>query len=286
MIPIATAAAQYARAGWPVFPLQPCAKKPYAGTNGLHDATTDLPTVLRWWAERPESNIGLRTGVVCDVLDLDGAEAEVAFDTYQLARDLPMPGDADWAHAPLWAATARGLHCYVTPSGGGNRTGLLNAAIDWRGAGGYVVAPPSVHPSGATYRWIHDFQPTPPECPPWLADLARGTANRGPTALPSIVKPAIDPAAGDGTRYGLSILKSECEKVAYAPEGQRNHNLNAAAFACFRLVAGGELVEGVAERCLAAAGERAGLSSREIAATLRSARSTALLQPRTAPERP
>jgi hypothetical protein len=62
-----------------VFPLQPRQKKPYRGTNGCKDATTDVTIVERWWSERPDSNIGLATGLVFDVIDLDGPEGEAAF---------------------------------------------------------------------------------------------------------------------------------------------------------------------------------------------------------------
>lgn len=279
------AALDYAAAGWPVFPLQAGDKRPRAGSRGLHDASTDLELVARWWDQTPDANIGIRTGVVVDVLDLDGPEAEHAFDAHQLANELPMPGDPDWPDAPLWAATARGLHCYVAATGSGNRTGLLGAHIDWRGAGGYVVAPPSVHPTGAQYRWIHPWAARPPACPPWLSALVAGLGADlpDPNAAPAR---ALDPARGDATPYGAAALRAETSRVAAAPKGTRNHTLNAAAFTLFRLAGGGEVTVATVERCLAAAGRQCGLTDREIAATLRSAQRAANQLPRHAPERP
>lgn len=276
-------ALSYGAAGWSVFPLQPRDKRPYPGSRGLDDATTDLEVIERWWTERPDSNIAVRTGMACDVLDLDGEAAEAAFDAYQLERDLPMPGDHDWPEEPLWAVTAKGLHCFVQPTGAGNRTGLLGSSIDWRGARGYAVVPPSVHPTGVVYEWIHEWRPQPPACPPWLAELViPKVVQTPPSGAP---RRLLDPLQGDGTAYGRAALQAECERLAAATPGARNDTLNTAAFSLYRLVAGGELEASFVERCLLAAAEMCGLGGREIVATIRSAARKGLLQPRRSRER-
>jgi hypothetical protein len=51
-----------------------------------------------------------------------------------------------------------------------NRAGLAQG-IDLRGDGGYVVAPPSVHPSGQRYAWVKGRSPadmSPGPLPRWL----------------------------------------------------------------------------------------------------------------------
>ena len=45
------------RAGWPVFPCEPGAKHPFAGSHGFKDASTDLETVGRWWDIGTDANI-------------------------------------------------------------------------------------------------------------------------------------------------------------------------------------------------------------------------------------
>jgi hypothetical protein len=46
--------------------------------NGLHDATTDPAQLARWWQRWPQANIGLVTGELADVLDIDGPAGQAA----------------------------------------------------------------------------------------------------------------------------------------------------------------------------------------------------------------
>src|SRR5262245_25152009 len=87
-------ALRYARQGIPVFPVwwpvaeDVCAcpqgakcrnpaKHPIT-THGLHDATTNLDQVRRWWTAHPYANIGMPTGQVSGrvVVDIDKEEAK------------------------------------------------------------------------------------------------------------------------------------------------------------------------------------------------------------------
>ena len=64
------AAAVYAAAGIPVFPCAPGQKRPLTA-HGFHDATTDPTQIDAWWGRYPEANIGIPTGVMVEVLDVD-----------------------------------------------------------------------------------------------------------------------------------------------------------------------------------------------------------------------
>ncbi len=142
-IDLAAAAAAYAQRGWPIFPLRAHGKEP-ATPNGFKDATTDLVQVQRWWQENPQYNIAAvpgRTGHL--VFDLDGAEGTVAAERLGL---LAIP--------TLRVLTARGQHLWFQHPGGGSIANrVLAPHVDVRGDAGYVIMPPSIHPSGTVYRW-------------------------------------------------------------------------------------------------------------------------------------
>jgi bifunctional DNA primase/polymerase-like protein len=113
--------------------------------HGLKDATRDSVQLAQWWRRWPQANIGLVTGELADVLDIDGPAGRAALRRHVAGHDLRLEG-------PL-AQTGSGWHYYVAPTGSHNRAGLLKQ-VDWRGRGGYVVAPPSRHASGRHYRWL------------------------------------------------------------------------------------------------------------------------------------
>jgi Bifunctional DNA primase/polymerase, N-terminal len=142
------AAVFYAAHGWAVFPLVPGGKVP-ATTRGFHDATTDVERVATWWRLKPTANIGLATGGASgvDVIDLDGVEGVREWFGHPDAERPPLLGRAMTPRPGGW-------HLYVPASGRGNRARMA-PGIDYRGAGGYVVLPPSwsTERSGR-YVWV------------------------------------------------------------------------------------------------------------------------------------
>lgn len=273
------AALDYARTGWRVFPVAPRAKLPLIpkrdGGHGCLDATTDPAIIARWWERWPAANIGLATGHVFDVLDVDGAAG-----TRSLVRLI----DANGCLPSGAAATTGGggAHLWFRATGLGNRAGLA-PGLDWRGKGGYIVASPSVHPSGRRYAWdLHPNEWPIPPAPEWLGALVapREVPVRPPGGL-AAPGASINAPAGRRAAYGRTALEAECGRVVLAPVGTRNATLNTAAFALGQLVAGGVLDVTEAVTALATTGVGAGLGNVETERTILSGLAAGMARPRT-----
>lgn len=150
----------YAAQGLAVFPLSPNDKYPiYKG--GFKIATTDPKQIGQWWRRNPDANIGIATGQVSGgvfVIDLDVDENK-GINGYETLRDW----ERDHKDLPDTANTITGrggYHLfYRSDRQIKNRAGIL-PGMDIRGDGGYIVAPPSVHPNGTLYEWeqpIEDY---------------------------------------------------------------------------------------------------------------------------------
>ncbi len=170
-----------------VFPLS--GKVPVTA-HGFHDARCDGAPLEEWWPEGTRRGIGVRTGTM-------GRDGRVLFVIDIDPRDR---GDYNWSdlvsgrEVPDTAevATGRGdggRHLwFYAPFGWSAWPKTLAAGIDVKGAGGYVVVPPSLHPdTGDAYRW----ERTPPEAgvadaPQWLLD-AMERACRRPTTSATVI---------------------------------------------------------------------------------------------------
>jgi hypothetical protein len=51
-----------------------------------------------------------------------------------------------------------------------NSLGKVGTGLDVRGTGGYVLAPPSIHPSGRPYEWSVDCAKAIADAPSWLIE--------------------------------------------------------------------------------------------------------------------
>jgi Bifunctional DNA primase/polymerase, N-terminal len=168
---------------------------------------------------------------------------------------------------------------YLVPTGLGNAHPAGLAHVDWRGRGGYVVAPPSRHASGQPYQWVigRDLDTPLAEVPaPLRARLERRWPQRS-------VDPVKLPATGAlGDRYARTALAQELTRVATAPVGQRNRQLWESTRNLYNLVATGALDHREVDQALLAAAERCGLlkeEPRQTHRTLTSGRQVGLAHP-------
>lgn len=151
MSELLTAALAYGLAGVAVLPLHsapggrcscvrgrgcPSPGKHPRTPEGKDDASTEPSVIGRWWERWPDANIGLVVPDGFAVVDVDDPAA---------MRGVPLP-------PTLVARTARGGHYWYRVNG---VPPAPRPGADVRLAGRhYVVAPPSLHASGARYEWI------------------------------------------------------------------------------------------------------------------------------------
>jgi hypothetical protein len=253
--------------------------------HGIKDATCNRARILAWWTRHPQANIGLATGHTFDVLDVDGPTGAQAICTLAAEHGLQSAG-------PVVRTGGGGWHFYLAPTGLGNVHPAGLAQVDWRGQGGYVVAPPSRHASGHPYQWMtgRDLAVPPGQVPAVLLERLQPRQRQrppGPLQLPAA-------ADGPGDRYARAALAEELARVAAAPVGRRNRQLWESTRNLYNLVAVGALDHREVDHGLLAAAGRCGLlgeEPRQTHRTLASGRQVGLAHPGrpahpTSPERP
>jgi len=138
----------YHRLGWAVIPIPYKSKAAKIRWKKYQNNRPDEARLRKWFGNGKPQNIAVLLG------DVSGGLACRDFDTMQeyelwaeqhpeLARTLPQ------------VQTARGMHVYFEGHFAEIQK-IRNGEL--RGSGGYCLLPPSVHPDGATYKWIIPIQ--------------------------------------------------------------------------------------------------------------------------------
>jgi hypothetical protein len=250
-------------------------KHPLGGLvpHGVKDATCNRARILAWWTRHPQANIGLATGHRFDVLDVDGPAGAQAIRELATTQGFQSSG-------PLVRTGGGGWHYYLVPTGLGNIRPRDLEHVDWRGRGGYVVAPPSRHASGYPYQWApgRNLDIPPGQVPAVLLERLQPRQRQQPTD-PVQLPPLAD---GPGERYVQAALVEELARVASAPVGQRNRQLWESTRNLYNLVAAGALDPREVNQGLLNAAERCGLLAeepRQTRRTLASGRQVGLAHP-------
>jgi hypothetical protein len=254
---LAGAAIRYANLGIPVFPCVPGGKQPLT-PNGFHDATSSAGTVHHWWQRTPDANIGLPTGASTGILvvDIDVHPGDSGFAAFVRARAEGLAGSWGW----MVRTPSGGIHAYY-PAGTDHEQRswqVPSAHVDFRGDGGYVIAPPSrleVDGPIKTYDVIAvATQPAKPLDAVKLRQFLEPPRPR-PVAPPSGLRPK-------GCRP-----EALARVVALTPEGGRNRAL---FWASCRMAEDGQTRANAVSYLMPAA-QYAGLPDREIESTIDSA---------------
>jgi hypothetical protein len=228
---LCAAAAAYAEAGYEVFPLR--GKLPWGNCleceprspryrphqaadcthelcHGLYAATSDPDRVARWWDRWPQANIGARVPASLLVLDVDPRHGG--------PRRL---GQLEHEHGPLpptlVSVSGRGdggHHRWFLHPGGQLSAARLGGGVDLKTHTGYVVLPPSRHPTtGQPYTWAE-----PTLAPAVLPVGWRRLLAPSPRLAPAARRPSL-PAAVRGGRVAEAFNQATSWTQVLGPHG-------------------------------------------------------------------
>lgn len=172
----------YISRGWNVFILQPHDKIPYKNEalgyakdtpGGFYLATLNQEIIKDWLKRFPHANLAIATGEhsKLTVLDVDPKNGgnESLLDLVATYGKLPDTIEC--------LTGGGGRHIYFEyPAGLTIQSGnsKLAPGLDIKANGGYVVAPPSIHPNGQAYAWEPSGKPSQTSLAPmpaWLVEL-------------------------------------------------------------------------------------------------------------------
>ena len=179
---------EYANHGWSILPVKPDEKRPYMQNWLQYTKERAGEQVLSgWFTHLSGAGVGVVTGKVSGILVLD------------VENHCPQPIEEILRKYPTNMVSrtgSGGYHLfYQYPSNKGrvsNRVRLFDG-VDLRADGGFIVLPPTKHPSGGKYEWINKGMPsvfpssilevegqsTNPAGEAWISELLRGVTEGG-----------------------------------------------------------------------------------------------------------
>jgi putative DNA primase/helicase len=271
----------YAARGWWVFPLKPNTKIPIT-KHGFKDASNDPKVIRAWWTKTPRANIGLdcgRSGVL--VIDVDGDEGLETLADLEAARGLVY--HTLTSHTPGKAGKGAGLHLiFDMPAGTPIGNKKIGPGLETRGAGGYIVLAPSIHPDhlkGPAYRWEDEHAPIA-DLPQVFIDLLTAQPENTPRSAAAAPSPARSVSQAEIEHYTRAAFDDELTNLRAAREGDRNNQLNRSAYSLGQLIGAGTLDRITVEAALEQVARDIGLKGKEVTATIKSGLDDGLTKPR------
>jgi len=213
--------------------------------HGFYAATRDPDRIRAMHDVVPGGLLAIRTGTICDlaVIDIDPRNGG------RLLPELMPPTQCVLTGSDGW-------HLYYRHPGGPLAKDLKHRGypgIDVKADGGYVVAPPSIHPSTRRpYRLVGD-RPVIEMSPPLIA------ACRPAEPPPAGSRPTAPTPTTNGGLISnpAALLAAHLRAVDRAPQGRRRVTLYGAARGVARMVAAGAITPHDAYAALYDAGQRA-----------------------------
>jgi hypothetical protein len=139
-----------------VIPIKPNSKEPAVTKWKVYQKERPSISEVQKWFKNTDNNIGIVTGKVSGnlaVLDFDDAKLYEEF-MKALNDDLRRVVDETWR-----VKTSRGYHVYLRVLTDETIPTRRFNGVDVKAEGAYVVAPPSVHPSGTRYTFAEPDMP-------------------------------------------------------------------------------------------------------------------------------
>lgn len=144
--PILKEALTLLRLGYSVIPVKERSKEPAVMWQKYQKERASEEQVRQWF-EKSSLNLGVVCGAISNlaVLDFDGEKGLAYLNYSQLS-------------STLVSITGKGKQLWYRTSSEtkiGNSVCKISDGVDVRGEGGFVVAPPSIHPNGRRYRFLN-----------------------------------------------------------------------------------------------------------------------------------
>lgn len=178
----------YSSHGWSILPVKPDEKRPFMQNWLQYNHERASAQVLNeWFTHLSGAGVGVVTGKISGILVLD-VESHCPQPIEEILKKYPTN--------MVSRTGSGGYHLfYQYPSNKGrvaNRVRLFDG-VDLRADGGFIVLPPTRHPSGGKYEWVHtgmpsvfpesilevDSQSSNPSGEAWISELLRGVSEGG-----------------------------------------------------------------------------------------------------------
>lgn len=283
---IYASAIDYHDAGLSVIPCR-VDKRPAIDWQEYQNRLATYQEIDTWFSPRNPTthhSIGVVCGAVSGklvVIDLDGFDAVREFYVqFPKASGLTLT---------VMTGSGKGAHLYFRvdkiPVNINVRTAL--GGFEIRGNGQYVIAPPSLHPSGKVYKTIAlrpiAHVPHLEHVRRWFESLRNSETQDSSRQMVAAAKPVDVFTEIWKKRYLESVVSQELARVQIASEGSRNNSLFYATLRLANYCAGGELSRSEIEALLLTAASRANIPAMEAQRTIASGFNIGWKKPKTVP---
>lgn len=208
--PTVEVAVDYLKRGWTVIPQQRGAKCPCIKWKQFQDRLPTKDEVCDWFARWPKAGIALVLGPVSNVfvIDVDGREAHEALLDHLHGKEPVAVKALSGSHEPYR------YHLYFQHPDLPTKAKATpwHPKLEFRGHGGILVMPPSIHKSGKAYVWSDGRSPDDLELPTLPVEILKSLKPKTTPPTPktaNMLKQSINLTGIDASASTLLFLKGK-----------------------------------------------------------------------------